>query len=122
MTRVTLDVSASSFAANMAVKQNAIDFATEFPVAAKVVDTSHYVDDCLSGANSTAEAIDLHTQLHTLFSKGGFLLRKWNSSDPEVIKHIPTDLREVQPVQSLLSPDQYTKTLGVEWKSQTDHF
>ena len=82
MTRVTFGVSASSFAAKMAVKQNATDFATEFPTAAKVVDTSFCVDDCLTGANSTAEAIDLHTQLHTLFSKGGFLLRKWNSSDP----------------------------------------
>lgn len=76
MTRVTFGVSASSFATNMAVKQNAIDFVREFPTAAKVVDTSFYVDDCLSGANSTAEAINLHTQLHTLFYKGGFLLRK----------------------------------------------
>jgi len=33
MTRVTFGVSASSFAANMAVKQNALDFATEFPNA-----------------------------------------------------------------------------------------
>jgi len=40
MTRVTFGVSASSFAANMAVKQNALDFATEFPNAAKVVDES----------------------------------------------------------------------------------
>ena len=122
MTRVTFGVSASSFAANMAVKQNAVDFATEFPIAAKVVDTSFYVDDCLTGANSTEEAIDLHTQLHILFSKGGFLLRKWNSSDPDVIKRIPTELREIQPIQSLPSPDQYTKTLGVEWNAQTDHF
>ena len=35
MTRVTFGVSASSFAANMAVKQNALDFAAEFPEAAK---------------------------------------------------------------------------------------
>ena len=122
MTRVTFGVSASSFAANMAVKQNAIDFATEFPRAARVVDTSFYVDDCLTGADSIAETIDLHAQLHTLFSKGGFLLRKWNSSDSEVIKQIPSDLREIQPVQALPSTDQYTKTLGVEWNSKTDHF
>ena len=31
ITRVTFGVSASPFAANMAVKQNALDFATEFP-------------------------------------------------------------------------------------------
>lgn len=41
--KVTFGVSASSFAANMAVKQNAVDFS---PIAAEVVDTSFYVDDC----------------------------------------------------------------------------
>lgn len=122
MTRVTFGVSASSFAANMAVKQNASDFATEFPAAARVVDTSFYVDDCLTGADSVAEAVSLHTQLHTLFSKGDFLLRKSNSCSPEVIEHIPVHLREAQPVQSLPSPDHYTKTLGVEWNSTMDHF
>ena len=122
MTRVTFGVSASSFAANMAVKQNALDFATEFPIAAKVVDTSFYVDDCLTGADSIAEATKLHTQLHALFTKDGFLLRKWNSSDAEVVKSIPADLREVQSIQSLPAPDQYTKTLGIEWNSNSDHF
>ena len=37
MTRITFGVSASAFAANMSVKQNAIDHATEFPQAANVL-------------------------------------------------------------------------------------
>ena len=45
MMRVTFGVSASLFAANMAIKQNALDFAAEFPSAARVVDLSFYVDD-----------------------------------------------------------------------------
>ncbi len=57
MTRITFGVSASSFAANMSVKQNAIDYATEYPQAAKIVETSFYVDDCLTGADSAKEAI-----------------------------------------------------------------
>ena len=65
--------------------------------------------------------ITLHTQLHDLFSKAGFL-RKWNSSDPEVMEQIPHDLREVQEVQSMPTPDQYIKTLGIEWNSRSDHF
>ena len=103
MTRVTFGVSASSFAANMAVKQNALDFATEFPNAAKVVDKSFYVDDCLTGANSITEAVTLQTQLHSLFSKGGFLLRKWNSSEVEVLKHIPSHLKDAPTIVSSLS-------------------
>ena len=48
MTSATFGVSASSFAANMSVKHNAL----EFPKAANVVETSFYVDDCLTGADS----------------------------------------------------------------------
>ncbi len=59
MTRVTFGVSASSFAANMAVKQNAVEHAVEFPLAAKRVHTSFYVDDGLTGADSVQEAIEL---------------------------------------------------------------
>lgn len=51
MTRVTFGVSASLFAANMSVKKNAIDHALEYPLAAKAVAESFYVDDGLAGAN-----------------------------------------------------------------------
>ena len=40
MTRVTFGVSASSFAANMSVKQNALDFALQYPQAAIAVEKS----------------------------------------------------------------------------------
>ena len=122
MTRVTFGVSASAFAANMSVKQNAIDHAAEYPQAANVVQTSFYVDDCLTGANTIDEAIELQRQLHDLFAKGGFLLRKWTSSDSTVMEHIPLELRDSQPLQVLPSDDDYTKTLGVEWNANKDHF
>ena len=57
MTRVTFGVSASSFAANMAVKQNANDFSLDYPQAANVVDNSFYVDDGLTGADSPKERL-----------------------------------------------------------------
>ena len=75
MTRVTFGVAASSFAANMAVKQNARDLTLEYPMAAKTVETSFYVDDCLTGSNDVDTAIALQRQLCDLFSRGGFLLR-----------------------------------------------
>ena len=45
--QLTFGVSASCFAANMAVKQNAIDFSHKFLLAAKAVEQSFYVDDGL---------------------------------------------------------------------------
>ena len=75
MTRVTFGVSASSFAANMSVKRNSLDYALEFPEAADAVERAFYVDDCLAGANSVEETIVLRQQLQNLFAKGGFLLQ-----------------------------------------------
>ena len=76
MTRVTFGVSASSFAANMCVKQNAIDHALKYLFAAKAVHESFCVDDGLTGANSIEQAIKLQEELQNLFSRAGFLLRK----------------------------------------------
>ena len=119
MTRVTFGVSASSFAANMSVKQNALNLALEYPQAAVAVEKSFYVDDGLTGANSIEEAIELQKQLQDLFSKGGFLLRKCNSNQPAVLQHISSELKEIYSTQALPGPDDYTKTLGIEWNTTT---
>ncbi len=76
MTRVTFGVSSSSFAANMAVKQNVIGYSLEYPEAAEVVHKSRYVDDCLTGAEDPESALTLQQQLTELFSRGGLILRK----------------------------------------------
>ena len=122
MTHVTFGVSASSFAANMAVKQNAIDHAYECPLAADVVEKSFYVDDCLSGADDRETAIKLQEQLRDLFARGGFLLRKWNSNDPLVLQGIPEDLRDSREIHPISETDEYTKTLGLEWNVTMDRF
>ena len=96
MTRVTFGVSASCFAANMAVRQNARDLAHEYPLAAETVERSFYVDDCLSGADDIKTVITLQRQLQDLFSSGGFLLRKWNSSEASVLRDIPSECASVK--------------------------
>ena len=106
---------------NMSVKQSAINFAMEYPLVAKVVEKFFYVDDGLTGADSVPEAIKVQKQLQNLFS-GGFLLRKWNASDPIVLQHLPPDLKESQTMQLMPDPDQCTRTLGVQWNATNDHF
>ena len=122
MTRVTFGVSASSFAANMAVKQNALDFAMEYPLASKAVKENFYVDDGLTGADTVEEAVDLQKQLQDLFSRAELLLHKWNSSEPEVLQHISPEIRDSQAVHLIPDPEGYTKTLGVEWNTCFDYF
>ena len=77
MTRITFGVSAAPFAANMAVKQNATDLAVRYPLASEAVHKSFYVDDCLSGADTVSDAIEMQAQLQNMFAEGGFVLRKW---------------------------------------------
>ena len=65
MTRVTFGISASSFVANMSLKQNALDFALEYPRAVSAVKKSFYINDGLTGDDSK-EAIQLQKQLQQL--------------------------------------------------------
>lgn len=120
MTGLTFGVLASSFAANMSVAQKAVDLAKEHPHASNVVKESLYMDDCLTGADSVEEAAELQVDLQELFSKAQFLLRKWNSSDSAVLKHVPPELKEPQFSQVLPDGSEYCKTLGIEWNSKKD--
>ena len=94
MTQVMLGVSASPFAANMAVRQNTINHASEFPLAVEAVFNSFYVDDGLTSAGSKIKVSTLQRQLQDLFAKGGFLLRKWNSNVASVIESLSPELRD----------------------------
>ena len=122
MTRVTFGVSASSYAANMSVRQNALELSWLYPLAAQAVMNNLYVDDCLSGANSEAEAVRLQKELQLLFKACRFLLRKWNLSNSSVIEHLSSELREIYPSHLLPKLNEYTKALGIKWNSTTDQF
>ena len=121
ITGVTFDVS-SSFIANMCVKRNTLDFAMEYPNAAKVVNESFYVEDCLTGSDTPEGAIKLHHELMALFDNGGFLLRKWISSDPSILQQIDPNLRDAQCTLSISNPESYIKTLGIERNSTSGWF
>ena len=84
MTRLTFSVSATSFTANKALKQNVLDHEREYPQAAIVAHEAFYVYDGLVGAESVQNAIRLREELQELFSLGGFTLRKWKSSSAAV--------------------------------------
>ena len=123
MTRVTFGVAASCFAANMAVKHNAIQHEQQFPLEARAVKEAFYVDDGLTGADNTDEAIHLREELQQLFNKGHFTLRKWNSSDPTVFKSIPAELSDAQNVLCISELEHNSAImLGVKWDAKSDVF
>ena len=86
-----------------------------YPLVIDAVNRAFYVDDGLTGADSTKEAIELQRQLQDLFSHGGFLLHKWNSNDQVVLQHISPELRDSQSMYTIPeSYIEYVKTLGIE--------
>ena len=72
MTRLTFRVTTSSFAANMALRQNTLDHLGTHPQAALVELESFYTDDGLMGADTVPEAIHLRRTMQQLFKLGGF--------------------------------------------------
>ena len=82
------------------------ELSTQYPNAAKQVETSFYVNDYLGGADSRDEAVKLQEEMHSLFNRGGFLLRKWNCSDPSVLKGISPDLKDPLATIVLSDTDQ----------------
>ena len=74
-------------------KKNSIFF-LKMLQAAETVEKSFYVDDCLTGADTVTAAMELQKQLQERFNLGGLLLRKWNASEPAVLKNLPSDLKD----------------------------
>ena len=120
MTRLTFGVSASSFAANMAVKQNAVLCEKTHSRAVLAVHESFYVDDGLTGASSVLEAVSLQAELQELSNKAGFLLRKWKSNEPATLRLLPSHLVDQNASRQLPVDSEFTKVLGVEWNTEQD--
>ena len=97
-------VAASGFVANMAMKHNAIQYEHMYRLAAKVVKESIYIDDGLTGADMIELTIQIRQELLELFEKGCSLLRKWNSSSPEVLDSVPIELRDIKEVLCISGP------------------
>ena len=76
MPRLTFGVSASSFAASMALRQNVRDHQHEYPRAAKVAMELFYVDDGLEVEDSVDDAIRLRGNLLKLFPIGRIYIKE----------------------------------------------
>ncbi len=120
MCRVTFGITSSPFLASKALLQVAEDHKIEFPEASQVVKGSFYVDDCLTGADSLSEAKQLRCDLNSLLSLACFTLRKWRSNSCELLADLPSELKEVDNSNLVISPSECPKTLGLHWNTSTD--
>ncbi|CAG7819198.1 unnamed protein product, partial [Allacma fusca] len=93
---VPFGISSAPYLAKKTIQRLAKDEEKNFPRGAEVLRRDFYMDDGMTGANSTKAAINLYKELHSITSSGNFLLRKWSSSNPKVLEVIPEELRATQ--------------------------
>lgn len=116
---VTFGLPPSPFLAQRVLKQLAEDERDKFPEASQTLLDSTYVDDVCSGSVTVESTKYLRDQLISLLHAGGFHLRKWNSSNPDVLKDLPQEMCDKP---HTLGSDDSTKVLGLQWSSGSDCF
>ena len=122
MTRLTFGVASSPFLATQVLRKLADDYSQSHSQAADLIRTSFYVDDCLTGADTVAEADSIRTSLNSFLSKAKMMLRKSRSSSDELLATIPVELRETETKQHIQSPSSHINTHGLHWDTDQDSF
>ncbi|GFY06137.1 integrase catalytic domain-containing protein [Trichonephila clavipes] len=115
---VTYGTSYVRFLAIRTLKQLCEDEKHRFPQAAKLAKDHFYVDDLLAGADSLDSARKIVHELQNLMSAGGFELRKWSCTYPEVL---PNTLKTNISSHSF-DEESIQKILGLFWDLNEDSF
>lgn len=113
--RVIYGQTAAPFLAVRAMRQCALDYFNQYPVGAKTVLDSYYMDDCLSGADTVKDTITLKTEMTNLMEKGQFELAKWASNKPAIIDSDNPQFLEIQ-------EPEIKSVLGLRWLPHADTF
>ena len=120
MTRVTYGIASSAFHSIRPLQVLAEDV-TDKNVQLGIT-TDMYVDDLLTGAPDRESAMKLQDSIIAVLSKAGFEIRKWTSSNPELVERLPANFRETTDEMTIKSDYYSIKTLGVKWNPNPDHF
>ncbi|XP_055908277.1 uncharacterized protein LOC129943083 [Eupeodes corollae] len=116
---VTYGTSPAPFLSMRVLKQIALDYSNQFPIASHSILHDFYVDDIMTGSDSVAGILELKRELIELLSCGGLRLSKWSSNCWLVLKGLDSE-----PTISLDldSRENWTKVLGLVWNPHRDVF
>ena len=120
MTRVTFGVVCSPFLATQVLRQVASDYRQQFSDAASIIETTFYVDDCLTGADTVEEAVHIREEFNVLLAKACMNLRKWRSNSTDLLQTIPDIIKEKEDVHMFSVPTDCHKALGIHWHTTKD--
>ncbi|XP_054717268.1 uncharacterized protein LOC129226664 [Uloborus diversus] len=93
--------------------------AARFPKAVDLIIHNFYVDDCLFGAKTQEEAIDLIHELNDLLRRGQFKLHKWCTNNSFVLERLRKS-EGLSACSSSTADSKFIKVLGLRWNSTLD--
>ena len=107
----------ASYALQKHIRDNCAD-----PDVLRSVVSSLYVDNCLDGKSTVAEAKDLVRKLCEVLGTGGFPIVKWASNLPDVITDLPEEARSSSTERWLSSGGDTPEeaALGPRWNFACD--
>lgn len=117
MKRQTYGLKSSACCCIAALRQCAIDYENEYPLASQAVLRSFYVDDGTLGAHFECEAEELYRQLNSMLAKGGFPLAKWVTNNERLQSMIGTTAASVD-----MELCNESSVLGIKWSVLDDSF
>ncbi len=119
MKRLTFGITTSPFLTTQALHKLAELCEKDYPLVTQSIRSLFYVDDCLTGAATVAEAKTLVEQLTTVFQSIGMKLRKFRSNSTDLLQTVPEELRETADL-SIDDPTSAARALGIHWRVNPD--
>ena len=121
-TRALFGLAPSPFLLAGVIKEHLRSFQQKYPDLVAEIEKSLYVDDLISGANSTPKALELKSAAKEVFGDAGFQLHKWHSNAKAIEAENTTMTEEDQTYakQQLGVKQGETKLLGLKWNKAHD--
>ncbi|XP_014361661.2 uncharacterized protein LOC106713372 [Papilio machaon] len=119
--RLTFGTSCAPYLAVKSLQQLAKDEQTKYPLAALITLQDYYMDDLLTGCETTEQAMEIYEQMNNLMRAGGFELQKWCSNSEDLLEHICKDNQRDNQLIQFKSNDSI-KVLGLTWNKTNDNF
>ncbi|UYV69801.1 hypothetical protein LAZ67_7000777 [Cordylochernes scorpioides] len=117
---LTYETSCAPFLAIRVLKQLAYDEQIRFPTAEAILKSDFYVDDLLTGCETTENGRKLIRELDQLLQAGGFKLRQWASNKPTILD----TLQETDKSTFYANVDRENTLglnfLGINWNPRSD--
>ncbi|CAB4002999.1 Hypothetical predicted protein, partial [Paramuricea clavata] len=88
-------LNASPFLLNATIRHHLNKFVSTDPCFVRKMLEGFYVDDLVSGGNTSEDAFELYNKARSRMESGGFRLRKWKTNDPTLRQKICESEKDV---------------------------